>query len=167
MLTERNKYKKMRYSIILLFLVVSCRESSNSKIETAKSLPGRDYTVALKFINDYNSEFLNPHSEGLEWLSKNKTITSNLTKRYKQMLDSAQIADPELGLEFDPIVNAQDSDNQGFEIKEIDSINGYVTVRGKSAPDFQIVLKVVEKNGVTLVDGSGVINIPKSKQPKH
>jgi hypothetical protein len=156
----------MRYIIILLFLMTSCRESSNSKKENVKSLPNKDYEVALKFINDYNKEFLNPNSEALEWLSENKTITQNLVQRYKQMLDSAAIADPKLGLDFDPIVNAQDSDEQGFEIKNIDSILGYVTVSGKSAPNFEIVLKVIEKNGVTLVDGSGVINIPKSKRPK-
>lgn len=147
--------------------MTSCGESSNSKIENVKSLSTRDYGVALKFINDYNKEFLNPHSEALDWLSKNKTITQNLVEQYKQMLDSVEIADPELGLEFDPIVNAQDSDEQGFEIKKIDSILGYVTVRGKSAPNFEIVLKVIEKNGVTLVDGSGVINIPESKRSKN
>ena len=157
----------MRYFLILLFLMTSCKESSNSKMENVKSLPNKDYGVALKFINDYNKEFLNPHSEALEWLSKNKTITQNLVERYKQMLDSAEIADPELGLEFDPIINGQDSDEQGFKIKKIDSILGYVTVSGKSASNFEIVLKVIEKNGVTLVDGSGVINIPNSKRPKY
>lgn len=164
---KQTKYKLMRYFLLLLFLMTSCRESSNSKIGNVKSLSKKDYEVALEFINDYNKEFLNPHSEALEWLSKNKTITQNFFQRYKQMLDSAEIADPELGLEFDPIVNGQDSDEQGFEIKKIDSVLGYVTVSGKSAPDFEIVLKVIEKNGVTLVDGSGVINIPKSKLPKY
>jgi hypothetical protein len=51
--------------------------------------------VALKFINDYNKNSLT-HSETLEWLSENKTITQNLVQRYKQILDSAEIADPEV-----------------------------------------------------------------------
>lgn len=157
----------MRYILLLLFLITSCKESSNQKIEKMKSFPNKDYEAALRFINDYNREFLNPTSETLEWLSKNKITTQNLIENYKQMLDSAEITDPELGLDFDPIINAQDSDEQGFEIKKIDSINGYVTVCGKSAPNFEIVLKVIEKNGITLVDGSGVINIPKSKRLKH
>lgn len=157
----------MRYFLILLFLMTSCRESSNSKMENVKSLPKRDYEVALKFINAYNKEFLNPHSGSLEWLSKNKTSTQNLLQRYKQMLDSAEIADPELGLDFDPIINGQESDEQGYKIKKIDSTFGYVTVIGKSVPDFEIVLKVIEKNGVSLVDGSGAINIPKSKRSKY
>lgn len=135
----------MRYILILLFLMVSCRESSNPKIDDTKSLSNKDYEVALKFINDYNKEFLNPHSEALEWLAKNKTITQNFVERYKQMVDSAETADPELGMNFDPIVNAQDSDEQGFEIKKVDSILGYLTVRGKSAPNFEIVLRVIEK----------------------
>jgi hypothetical protein len=48
--------------------------------------------VALKFINDYNKEF--QPAETLEWLSEDKTITQNLVQRYKQILDSAEIADP-------------------------------------------------------------------------
>lgn len=149
--------------LILLLLTFGCKEATNSKIEKTKSSNNKDYTVALKFINDYNKEFLNPHTETLEWLSKNKNVTPNFIEQYKHLLDSANTADPELGLEFDPIVNAQDSDDQGFEIKKIDSLDGYVIVKGKSAPSFEITLKVIEKNGVSLVDGSGVVNIPKSK----
>lgn len=156
----------MKYIFILLFLTISCKESSNRENKNSKSLHNVDYNVALKFINDYNKDFLNPRVEALVWLSKNKAVTKNLINRYKQMVDSAEIDEPELGLDFDPIINGQDSDKQGFEIMEIDSLNGYVTVQGKSYPDYKIVLKVIDKNGVTLVDGSGVINIPKSKQPK-
>lgn len=157
----------MKHILILLLLITSCKESSNSRIKNLKSSSNKDYNVAVDFINDYNKEFLKPKTETLEWLSNNKNITINLINRYKQILDSAEIADPELGLDFDPILNAQDSDENGFEIKKIDSLQGYVTVRGKSAPNFEIVLRVIEKNGVTLVDGTGIINIPKSKLPKH
>ncbi|GAB3721601.1 hypothetical protein [Flavobacterium koreense] len=156
----------MKYIFILFFLTISCKESSNRENKNSKSLHNVDYNVALKFINDYNKDFFNPRVEALVWLSKNKAVTKNLLDRYKQMVDSAEIDEPELGLDFDPIINGQDSDEQGFEIMEIDSLNGYVTVQGKSYPDYKIVLKVIDKNGVTLVDGSGVINIPKSKQPK-
>lgn len=165
--------------VVLLLLFLACSKKSETykennvdlstalKTENIKALTRIDYQVAFKFINDYNKEFLNPHTETLEWLSKNKIVTNDFLLRYKQIKDSAEIVDPELGLDFDPIINAQDSDDKGFEIKQIDSISGYVTVRGKSAPNFEIVLKVIEKNGVTFVDGSGVINIPKSKLPKN
>lgn len=153
--------------LILLLLITSCKESSNSRIKNLKSSPNKDYNVAVNFINDYNKEFLKPKSETSEWLSKNKSITTNLINKYIQILDSAKIADPELGLDFDPILNAQDSDENGFEIKKIDSLLGLVIVRGKSIPNFEITLKVIEENGTTLVDGAGIINIPKSKLPKN
>jgi hypothetical protein len=44
-------------------------------------------------------------------------------------------------IDFDPIVNAQDSDEYGFEIKKIDSVLGYVTVKWKICSNFEIVLK--------------------------
>jgi hypothetical protein len=160
----------MKYSIVLLIFVVACKqftENENLKDIQENVTQKVDFNVALKFINGYNQEFINHNSGTIEWLSKNKFVTKNLIERYKRMQDSAWIADPELGLGFDPIVNGQDSDDQGFEIKEIDSTNGFVTVKGKSVPEYQIILKVIRKNGVDLVDGSGIINIPESKYKKH
>lgn len=157
----------MKYILILFLLITSCKESSDSKSKNLSSPASKDYKVALAFINDYNKEFLKPKSETSEWLSKNKSITPNLINKYIQIVDSAKIADPGLGLDFDPILNAQDSDENGFEIKKIDSLQGYITVRGKSIPNFEITLKVIEKNGISLVDGAGIINIPKSKLHKN
>ena len=157
----------MKYIFILLLFIVSCKKPIDSENDKTKFSGDIDYNVALKFINDYNKDFFNPHIKTSEWLSRNKMVTKNLVDRYKQMVDSAEIDDPELGLDFDPIISGQDSDEQGFEIKEIDSLNGYVTVQGKSYSEYKIVLKLIEKNGVTLVEGSGVINIPKSRQPKY
>ena len=154
--------KPMKYILILFLLITSCKESSDSKSSSRK-----DYKVAVDFINDYNKEFLKPNSNISEWLSKNKSVTINLINKHMQILDSARITDPELGLDFDPILNAQDSDENGFEIKKIDSLLGLVTVRGKSIPNFEITLKVIEQNGTTLVDGAGIINIPKSRLHKN
>ena len=157
----------MRYFLLFLIVLTCCKKSHDVKLDRKKPYPKIDYQVAILFINDYNKEFFNPQSETLEWLSKNKKITPSFIKEYKRILDVAKMEDPELGLDFDPIINAQDSDEKGFKIKKIDSIQGYLTIQGKSLPNFEIVVKVVLKNGVTLVDGCGVINIPKSKQPKQ
>lgn len=151
-----------KYFILLLILITSCKES-NSTNEKSGSTSKIDYNIALEFINEYNKEFFNPTSTSIDWLSKNKYASQNLIKSYKQLQDEAEAADPELGLDFDPILSGQDSDEEGFEIKKIDSINNYVTVRGKSLPDFEITIKLIENDGKTLVDGSGVLNIPKSK----
>lgn len=152
-----------KYLIFLLLLTTSCKESSDSKNEKTRPTSKIDYNIALEFINEYNKDFFNPTSTSIDWLSKNKYASQNLIKSYKQLQDAAEAADPELGLDFDPILNGQDSDEEGFEIKKIDSIKNYVTVRGKSLSTFEITIKLIENNGKTLVDGSGVLNIPKSK----
>ncbi|HTG67370.1 MAG TPA: hypothetical protein VL859_13435, partial [Flavobacterium sp.] len=59
------------FLLLLLLIITSCKESSNSKIKILKSSSNEDYNVALDFINDYNKEFLKPKTEALEWLSKN------------------------------------------------------------------------------------------------
>lgn len=154
-------FNSTKYLIFLLALMTSCKKSYDSNNEKTKSKI--DYNIALKFINEYNKEFFNPTSTSIDWLSKNKYASQNLIKSYKQLQDAAEAADPELGLDFDPIVDGQDSDEEGFEIKKIDSVKNYVTVRGKSLSTFEITIKLIENNGKTLVDGSGVLNIPKSK----
>lgn len=152
----------MKYFLILL-LAVGCQKKADTITESTP-LPETDYTVALQFINDYNDYWYAPHADAFRWIAKNKRVTQSFKDRYKTILDSALIADPELGLGFDPVFNAQDNVEKGFEIKAIDSATGYATVRAKSAPKFEITVKVISQNGVSLVDGSGIINIPKAKQ---
>lgn len=152
-----------KYFVFLLFLMISCKESSNSKNEKSKSSSKIDYNIALEFINEYNKEFFTPTSGSIDWLSKSKYTTQNLIEKYKQLQHAAEVSDPELGLDFDPILDGQDSDEEGFEIKKIDSINNYVIVRGKSLPNFEITIKLIESKGNTLVDGSGMLNISKYK----
>ncbi|MET3025862.1 hypothetical protein ABXT06_04225 [Flavobacterium sp. UW10123] len=152
----------IKYFFFILVLMASCKESSNSKSEKSKI----DYNIALEFINEYNKEFFNPTSGSIDWLTKSKYASKNLIENYKQLQHNAEIADPELGLDFDPILDGQDSDEKGFEIKKIDSINNYVIVRGKSLQDYEITIKLIENNGNTLVEGAGVLNILKSKLKK-
>jgi len=97
------------------------------------------------------------------WVYNNNLLTESFKKRHKFIIDSAYIADPEMGLDADPIFDAQDYPDNGFEIMTTDS-NGFVTVRGKDWKEFILVLKVVSQNDKWLVDGAGIINIPNDKR---
>jgi len=72
--------------------------------------------------------------------------------------------DPEIGLGFDPILDAQDYPDKGFEIVHSDSTNEFVTVRGIDWPEFLLVLRLANHENKWLVDGSGVINIPENRR---
>lgn len=127
--------------------------------------PVPDFNVALQFINAY-TEYCATSADA-NWITKQPLLTDNFKAAHKKLIEDAQKADPEMGLGFDPIFDAQDYPDKGFTIASADTANGYVTVTGVNWPDFQVVLKVVQQNNQWLVDGAGVINIPQEKRAKR
>jgi len=165
----------MRSFIIGLFTIglFSCNSENKTKHETETS-PSRqqeipDFNVALSFINDYTKFCAKPGqlSKTGDWIRNNLLLTDNFKNRYKNLLDSAQKKDPELGLGFDPIFDAQDFPEKGFSILKADTLSGYVTVVGNDWKEFELVLKLGQENDKWLVDGAGVINIADAKRAKR
>lgn len=165
----------MRQLCISLFIILACSCSIQNKkkeanvevkiIETATP----DFNVALKFINayaEYCDKLMNKESVDSNWIYNNDLLTESFKKRHKSIIDSAYIADPEMGLEADPIFDAQDYPDTGFEIMTTEK-NGFVTVRGKDWKEFNLVLKIVSQNDKWLVDGVGIINIPPDKRARR
>lgn len=118
-----------------------------------------DFSVALTFINDYTKHCISVDMD--KWIPKHKLLSDDFKNAYQHLVDSMRREDPEMGLDFDPIFDAQDYPDKGFFVKKIDSLNGCVTVEGKNWKDFTVLLKVVAKDGKSLVDGAGIINMPK------
>lgn len=128
-----------------------------------KQSSGPNYQLAVQFINDYLDYSNDLQSEiGLiEWVNKRDDVTVEFKSELKRILEDAEKSDPELGLGFDPILDAQDSPNK-FELYNTDS--EYLVVRGHDWTEFKLTLKMklVDKNW--LVDGSGIINVPKNNR---
>lgn len=133
--------------------------------ELPEAITKPDFSVALSFINDYTKHCTSVDMD--KWIPKHQLLSADFKNAYKALVDSMRKADPEMGLDFDPIFDAQDYPDQGFFVKKTDSINGYVTVEGKNWKDFTVLLKVVLKDGKSLVDGAGIINMPKDKWPRR
>jgi len=85
---------------------------------------------------------------------------SKLCNRFTNPKTTAGKVDPELGLDEDPIFDAQNYPDKGFELAAFDSKTNYVVVKGKNWPDFKLTLKMVAENNTWLVDGCGLIKIP-------
>lgn len=161
--------------MVTLFSVglLSCNSGNKAKPETSTSAPENhvtpDFNVALNFINDYTKFCTKTDQRSIEaeWVKQNSLLTDSFKNRYKDLLDSAQKKDPELGLGSDPIFDAQDFPEKGFSILRVDTLNQYVTVVGNDWKEFELVLKVEQENNKWLVDGAGVINIPDDKRAKR
>ena len=171
--------KKFILPILLLSFVTSCNSNNSSSSSTENKVESEvkdsvnesdvNYSVALDFMNNYVDYIMDTIGKISvdDYVKKDELLTQSFKDRYKFVQDSAFKVEPEVGLGFDPIVDGQDFPDKGFKIKSIDKATGLVTLQGIDWQDFEVVLKVVNENDKSLVNGSGIINIPMNKQPKR
>lgn len=151
---------------ILILLLLTCNSANTNENEAQQTLKEgvTDYSVALNFINEYVTESNNAilkHDalwSPLKWINNNPKVSSNFKLKYSDLLNEE--------LDADPIFDAQDFPESGFEIQRIDSVNKLVIVRGIDW-EMEVTLKVINIGKHTLVDGSGSINIPENKRSKR
>jgi hypothetical protein len=123
-----------------------------------------DFTVATKFINDYvrflHEQEDNPDTTELNWIMQQPLLSTNFKTTYKNMVEAGRKADPELGLDFDPILDAQDFPDAGYEIASADPGTNYLVMKAKDEGGFNITMKLTKQKYRWVVDGCGAINIP-------
>jgi hypothetical protein len=124
---------------------------------------------ALAFINSYvdNCNSRKQAVDIVTWANSSQLATRSFKTALKQMIDEAYKTEPEVGLDFDPILDAQDWPEEGFEIESIDDITNYLILRGKNWQEFKVTIKMIKENENWLVDGCGIVNIPKEKRAQR
>lgn len=149
--------KKVTLFLFAAFAVIS------TQCTTAQPSGTRE-DVALKFMNDYAKSIMNPEENGdiTAWLNGRSDNTQEFRDELKQMIETAEQEDPEMGLGFDPILNAQDIDQAGFAVAKSADAQGYVVLKGKTWQDYKVALKVVQEGNQWKIDGAGVVRIPGS-----
>ena len=148
--------------LLAILILTSCGSKSNSTAVQSKP----NFQVALNFINSYKEfcDSKDPKKDVLVWMNKNQLVTENFKQLHKTMIEDAIEKDPELGLGFDPIFDAQDYPDQGFEILTSDDETGYLILRGKDWTEFNLSMKLIQSGDKWLVDGCGIVNIPETKR---
>lgn len=170
-------FKRSTFVIAILLLVTSCgitekpttTEPDTQKEEVSATSTAVKVANALSFINGYveNSNNMKTAMNISDWTKANTLCTANFKAELKNIIDEAFREDPEMGLDADPIFDAQDYPEKGFELVSFDEKTNYLTVKGIDWPDFKLTLKVVEENGKWLVDGCGSVNIPEEKRAER
>lgn len=164
---------KITAFILLTLAFVSCAQTEQ-KVDQTTSEQTSDPNIgkeevtknALQFINGY-IEFSNDENSSyspLDWVKMNPLATANFKTILEGIYDEAYEVDPEIGLGFDPILDAQDYPGDGFELDSFDAKSNYVIVKGIHMPEFKLTLKLTETDGKWLVDGCGIVNIPENKR---
>ena len=145
-------------AILLILLIAGCQTKSREKVPKSSS----PENLGLRFINDYIQSI--GKMEMVEWIEQNPSTTQNFKSSLRSLVENAEKETPGYGLGFDPILDAQDYPDRGFDLKSIDTNTGYVAVVGKDWKDFELTIKLIYFEGKWLVDGSGIVNIPQEKQ---
>jgi hypothetical protein len=170
-------FKQSSFVIATLLLVTSCgntekpttTEQDTQKEEVAVASTAVKVENALSFINGYveNSNNMNEAMNIIDWVNANQLSSDAFKTTLKNIIEEAFKEDSEMGLDADPIYDAQDYPEKGFELVSFDEKTNYLTVKGIDWPDFTLTLKVVEEKGKWVVDGCGSVNVPKDKRAER
>lgn len=125
--------------------------------------------AALDFMNSYVNLFDDEEVDSDKWIAENKQLTSSFKDAYKKLVEDALKADPELGLDSDPIIDGQDSAEQFDKVTKCDEKSGVLLVSGPWDEEdtnvrMEVAVKPVKDKDQWLIDGAGIINIPKEAQ---
>ena len=128
--------------------------------------------AAVRFMNEYKQYADDVmHNKTKEvagrWIQRNTKITRSFKNSYKKIVRDAQKAEPEMGLGFDPVFDAQDYPDRGFKMLTCDERTNLVTLQGIGEENFRLVVKTVKTDKGSLVDGAGVVNIPKLQRARR
>ncbi len=150
-------------------LVCSCGngqpEQQNSMVTDAETtnITQSEYKseIALTFLNSYveNCNLMSESVGVMDWVNTSDLATTDFKNELQKTMDDAYASDPELGLGADPIFNAQDWPEAGFELDTMDEATNRITLKGINWPDFKVTLKLIEENGIWMVDGCGMVNM--------
>lgn len=148
---ELSKMHKL--SFLLLLLLLSCQNP-------APKMKEADTQVAVSFINDYftNLNAWPAHIGYDEWLFSRNDASDGLKQRLKDLIEEAEKLDPEMGLDYDPIINGQDHPETKMVLKSVDLQTGAIVVQGE-APNqwYEIPMQMEYLDGKWLVSGCGAL----------
>lgn len=116
-----------------------------------------NYQAALDFINGYveNIETM----EILEYVNQSTLASANLKAALEMIVIEAWETNPKIGLDFDPLFDAQDFPSEGMELHEFNSETGHVLMKGIGWDEFIVAARIIKQNDYILVDGCGVVNM--------
>ena len=137
------------FGVLFTLSEISCTNKSNvnklenpteiivvsTNIETVQNTSSEQTPteVALNFINSYveNCNKIKEALAAIDWVNANTSTTQHFKTQLKEMEDKAFELEPAVGLDADPIFNAQYYPEEGFELESYDKQNNYIILRGK------------------------------------
>ena len=100
-------------------------------------------------------------------------VTESFKRAHKKFVGHAyqEGASEDEGLDADPVFDAQDYPDKGFRVRSCDAATNVVMLKGidpnAEQEPFEVAVKTVKTERGWLVDGAGIINIPRDQQARR
>lgn len=153
-------FKESTFVLVFLLLGTSCgntekpttKEPDTQKEEVAVASTAVKVENALSFINGYveNSNNMNEAMNIIDFTNSNNLTTETFKSTLEKIIETALKENPEMGLDADPIYDAQDYPEKGFELESIDEKTNYLIVNG-----------ITELSAVNSAFFGKILNIPR------
>jgi hypothetical protein len=159
------------FTIFCSLVFIRCENKRTSEIESQNQIVDSipidnnaskfDCNVAIEFINEYNSKVMisMPGMDRDSFLRNSNVASVKLINAYHKLVVEAEKKDPEMGLDQDPFLEAQDGYETGFEIENCNKETGEVIVKSRENQEYKLRLKLEIENKKTKVTGCGSVNI--------
>ena len=143
-------------------LIVNCSSTikQNDKIDNTEIVTNKEaIQTGLSFINSYvqNCNKMRSAQGAVEWVSNQNQVTISFKTKLKTMVEEAYKLEPVMGLDADPLFDAQDYPDKGFELESYNPQTGVLVVKGIDWPEFKVTMKLVKQKGKWLVDACGSV----------
>ena len=158
---DSNKFERMRTKLLVVIGLICGIAPSNAASPTDEVAK-----VVESFYVQYYKEYLHKPSKGnsdkalIRWVNANPNLSDAFKQALRKAVVDARKADPEMGLDSDPIINAQDFPEKGYRAKDIQVTGDIATVvmEGIDSPDFKISVQLVRSANKWKIDAIGDIN---------
>lgn len=143
--------KKILFFIFIFHFLIVPVQAATLEEDVKKAVESfyGDYLEYLKtpVRGDYDERLI-------RWVSSHPQVSDEFKKVFKKTLQDARHADPELGLGYDPIINAQDYPDKGFRAADIkvNGDNATVTMEGIGWSGFRVTVGLVLRKTKWLIN---------------
>jgi hypothetical protein len=164
-LTPNPMFKPLFFLFVVLLASCGTNDSQTNQpkdsVPTQNSQSNNDQIAekAISFINAYveNCNKMNQAVSVTDWVNQSALVTSNFKSELTRITKDDE-------LDADPLLNAQDYPEKGFELDRFDAATNIVTVKGKEDwSDFKLKIQMKKVNDDWLVDGCGMVNMKENK----
>ena len=139
----------MRFLLLSILLATTCLAADTGADDAG--------SAAMAFINGYVTASRSKNWDSAKYVNASPLATERFKRANAKLIADAFKADPEVGLDADPVVGGNDCpDRYTVKSAKVSSDTAHVVLIGPKDFPAKLDVRMVKSGGKWLVDGSGM-----------